>query len=57
LALSLDRPLITISIGATVFIIFAMLKNVTAKPKNVIGGHTAGIIVVFLLVLIPHSSL
>ena len=56
LALRLDRPLITISIGATVFIVFAMPKNVTAMPKNVIGGHTAGIIVGFLFALIPHSS-
>jgi len=56
LVLRLERPLITASIGATVFIVFAMPKNVTARAKNVIGGHLIGFFVGFLLVLIPHDA-
>ncbi len=56
LGLKLSHPLITISIGATAFIVFAMPKNITANPRNVIGGHVAGVAVGFLLLLIPHSS-
>ena len=56
LALRLERLLITVSIGATAFIIFAMPKNITASPKNVIGGHMVGFIAGFLFALIPHKS-
>jgi len=56
LGLKLSHPLITISIAATAFIIFAMPKNITANPKNVIGGHVVGVAVGFLLLLIPHNA-
>jgi len=56
LGLKLSHPLIIISIGATAFIVFAMPRNVTANPRNVIGGHVAGVIVGFLLLLIPQNS-
>ncbi|MEA3475082.1 MAG: HPP family protein [Candidatus Cloacimonadota bacterium] len=34
------RPIIIASIGATAFIVFAMPQNITAKPRNAIGGHS-----------------
>ncbi|HAJ33778.1 MAG TPA: HPP family protein [Candidatus Atribacteria bacterium] len=33
------------SLGATTFIIFAMPKYTTARPRSVVGGHIIGIIV------------
>jgi CBS-domain-containing membrane protein len=56
LALSLKNAVIIASIGATAFIIFAMPGMVTAKPRNVIGGHAAGLIIGSLCFLIPHST-
>ncbi|MBN1521753.1 MAG: HPP family protein [Candidatus Aureabacteria bacterium] len=56
LFLNMNRSLIVVSIGATAFIVFAMPDNVTAHPKNVIGGHLIGFIVGFLLSLIPYYS-
>ncbi|MCD6461569.1 MAG: HPP family protein, partial [Thermoplasmata archaeon] len=29
-------------IGSTAFIVFAMPRSVTAKPRNIIGGHLVG---------------
>ncbi|MHC4126196.1 MAG: HPP family protein [Planctomycetota bacterium] len=45
LVLVLGRyKLVTISaMGATTFIVFAMPKAVTAKTRNVIGGHLVGL--------------
>ena len=56
LGLRLDRPLITVSIGATAFIVFAMPKSITANPRNVIGGHAVGAATGLLLLLIPHNT-
>lgn len=56
LALSLRNAVIIASIGATAFIIFAMPGMVTANPRNVIGGHTTGLIIGSLCFLIPHST-
>ncbi|MFC1815563.1 HPP family protein [Thermodesulfobacteriota bacterium] len=55
LFLTVQEAVIIASIGATAFIIFAMPKSITAKPRNVIGGHIAGIIVGSLCALIPHQ--
>jgi CBS-domain-containing membrane protein len=46
LVLVLGRyKLVTISaMGATAFIVFAMPKAVTAKRRNVIGGHLVGLV-------------
>ena len=49
------RPIIVASIGATAFIVFAMPKDVTAKSRNVIGGHLIGLISGSVCALIPHS--
>ncbi len=51
------RPIIIASIGSSAFIVFALPKNLTAKPRRVIGGHLVGLLCGSLSVLIPHSSL
>jgi CBS-domain-containing membrane protein len=38
------RPIITASVGATAFIVFAIPSDVTANTKNIIGGHIIGIL-------------
>ncbi len=55
LFLSIEHVVVIASIGATVFIVFAMPKNITAKPRNVIGGHLVGLTSGSLCSLIPHS--
>ena len=55
LFLTTQHAVIIASIGATTFIVFAMPKSITAKPRNVIGGHIAGIIAGSLCALIPHQ--
>ena len=57
LFLTIQDAVIVASIGATTFIVFAMPKSITAKPRNVIGGHVVGIIVGSLCALIPHQLL
>lgn len=52
--LNLQHAVIIASIGATGFIVFAMPKNITAKPKNIIGGHLVGLLSGSLCALIPH---
>jgi len=54
--LSMEHAVIIASIGATAFIVFAIPKDVTAKPRNVIGGHLVGLFSGSLCALIPHSS-
>ena len=51
------RPIIIASIGSSVFIVFALPKNITARPRRVIGGHLVGLFCGSLFTLIPHSSL
>ena len=57
LFLTIQDAVIVASIGATTFIVFAMPKSITAKPRNVIGGHVVGIIVGSLCAMIPHQLL
>ena len=60
LMLTFEHAVIISSIASTAFIVFAMPKSITAKPRNVIGGHLAsfGCGVASLLVLqslsLPH---
>ena len=56
LFLSIEHAVIIASIGATAFIVFAMPKSITAKPRNVIGGHLIGFLSGCLCALIPHPS-
>ena len=56
LLFSMQHPVIIASVGATTFIVFAMPKSVTAKPRNVVGGHLVGLFCGFLCTLIPQFS-
>jgi CBS-domain-containing membrane protein len=56
LNLSLQQAVIIASLGATTFIVFAMPKAVTARPRNVIGGQIVGLACGYLSVLIPYPE-
>jgi len=56
LVLQFQHLVISASIGSTVFIVFAMPKSVTARPRNVIGGHLTGFFCGSLCALIPHAT-
>jgi len=53
LVLSLRHAVVVASLGATTYIIFALPKAFTARPKNVIGGHLIGIFCGSLFHFIP----
>lgn len=53
---SIEQTVIMASIGSTAFIIFAMPKNITAKPRNVIGGHLVGFFAGCLCTCVPQPS-
>ena len=55
LFLDISHVVISASIGATAFIVFAMPKSVTARPRNVIGGHLTGFCCGWLCSLCPDS--
>ena len=57
LLLSAEHAVVIASIGATAFIVFTMPRNITAKPRRVIGGHLIGLFSGSLCYLIPHSSI
>jgi len=46
--LSLQHAVIVASLGATAFIVFAMPASITARARNVIGGHIVGLFCGFL---------
>jgi len=56
LILTIENAVVIASIGATAFIIFTMPRNITARPRRVIGGHMVGLLSGSLCALIPHSS-
>ncbi len=56
IVLTLQNAVVVASLGATTFIVFAMPNNITAKPRNVIGGHLVGLVVGSLFSLIPHAT-
>ena len=37
------EQVIVASLGATAFVVFALPNNLTAQPRNVIGGHIVGL--------------
>ncbi len=43
LLLSMEHIVVISSIGSTAFIVFAMPKSATARPRKVIGGHLTGL--------------
>jgi len=56
LILRFSNAIVIASIGATVFVIFAMPGSITARPRSVIGGHLIGLIVGSLIFIIPFST-
>jgi len=56
LVLSLQNAVVIASIGASAFIVFTMPKNITARPRRVIGGHMVGMLCGSVCALIPHTS-
>ena len=54
LMLDMQHAVIIASIGASVFIVFAMPKNITAHPRRIIGGYLCGFITGALFALIPQ---
>jgi CBS-domain-containing membrane protein len=55
--LSLQNAVIIASLGASTFIVFAMPDSITAKPRNVIGGHLVGLFWGFVFSLVPHTAM
>lgn len=55
--LTLQNAVIIASLGASAFIVFAMPGYLTAQPRNVIGGHIAGLFWGFIFSLVPHAAL
>ena len=56
LILGKEKIVVISAMGATAFIVFAMPNAVSAKSKNVIGGHLVGLILgmIFYFVEIPY---
>lgn len=38
------QEVVVASLGATAFVVFALPKNLSAQPRNVIGGHIVGLL-------------
>jgi len=55
--LHMQNLIVVASIGATAFVVFTMPQDVTAKPRNVVGGHLVGFACGSLCALIPHQTL
>ncbi|MEN8127407.1 MAG: HPP family protein [Planctomycetota bacterium] len=55
------EEVIIASLGATAFVVFALPNNLSAHPRNVIGGHIVGLLCGFaghwLLHLLPNPDL
>ena len=56
LVLRLQNIIIVASMGSSFFVVFAMPKSITARPRNVIGGHLVGYFSGILCALIPHPE-
>jgi CBS-domain-containing membrane protein len=54
--LNIENAVVIASIGATAFIVFTMPRNITARPRRVIGGHIIGLISGSMVAFIPHSN-
>ena len=54
--ITIENSVVIAAIGATAFIVFAMPKSITARPRNVIGGHLIGLTLGSLCALIPQQS-
>jgi CBS-domain-containing membrane protein len=58
LILGKEKMVVISSIGATVFIAFAMPKAVSAKTRNILGGHLVGFAsgAIFYLTNLPYYA-
>jgi len=56
LFLSVEHAVVIAAMGASAFIVFARPFDLTARPRNLIGGHMIGFIVGSLCALIPHEG-
>lgn len=54
--ITIENSVVITAIGATAFIVFAMPKSITARSRNVIGGHLIGLTLGSLCALIPQPS-
>lgn len=54
--LTLENAVIVAAVGASTFIVFAMPRNITAKTRNLFGGHMIGLVSGSLCHCIPHGS-
>jgi len=56
LVLGKDKMVVTSAMGATAFIVFAMPTAVSAKTRNVIGGHLVGLAsgTIFYFTTLPY---
>jgi CBS-domain-containing membrane protein len=53
--IDIGHMVIIASVGATVFILFALPRNVTALPRNVVGGQYIGLLCGSLWSMVPHE--
>ena len=56
LLLTVEHAVVIASIGATAFIVFTMPRNITARPRRVVGGHIIGLLSGSICALIPHPT-
>ena len=56
IALGKDRIVAISAMGATAFIVFAMPNDISAKTRNVIGGHLVGLVsgTIFYFAPLPY---
>jgi CBS-domain-containing membrane protein len=56
LVLGKDKIVVIIAMGATSFIVFAMPKGISAKTRNILGGHIVGLAsgALFHFVTLPY---
>jgi len=56
LVLNLENAVVIAALGASAFIVFSRPFDLTARPRNVIGGHMIGFTVGSLCALAPQPS-
>jgi CBS-domain-containing membrane protein len=57
LVLSLENAVVIAALGASAFIVFGRPFDLTARARNVIGGHMIGFAMGSLCALLPHTSM
>ena len=57
LVLSAENAVVIAALGASAFIVFARPFDLTARARNVIGGHLIGFVIGSLCALLPQTSI